>query len=466
MKSKILFFVSCMIFLWSAVVAHADTGEYLVKFKDEYRPDIFEYNLKEVNVGRGIYLADNLGVLKSIEQHIEYYSPNSEVNLIEDNGSVKPFSLRDGVESEYQQLKLINADAGWAVEAYGNDIRVAVIDSGCAKHEELKDNLLDGKNYLTGSADVTDNDGHGTHVTGIIAAQLDGKGVAGVAPKAKIVPLKCFDPSMSTYVDDLLGAIYDAVDVYNCKIINMSWGLASNNTALKEAIDYADAKGAIMVAAVGNYGSKTLYYPAAYSNVIGVASVGANKVRSSFSQYNNSVFVTALGENVRSTYNDGDYYYLQGTSQATPMVSGVAAVALSIDNRVTSSEFRQLLIETSEDLGSAGYDVYYGYGLVNEKALVEKLMQNVKYYVSPVNVKNNKVYVLIKNNTDNQLKATSIFSEYNQHKFFKCTPVEVTLEPHKETMIEITSDRDKISHLLWSDLNSLEPVVGKRTWNK
>lgn len=467
MKSKILFFVFCMMFLCSVAVVRADTGSYLVKFKNGFRPDIFEYNLIEVNTQRGIYLADNLESLKSVEQHVEYYAQNSEVCLIEDGEIVMPFSLRNNsADSEFAQLKLINAQAGWEVEAYGNDIRVAVIDSGCAEHEELKNNLLGGKNYFTGSTDVTDNDGHGTHVAGIIASQLDGTGVAGVAPKAKIVPLKCFDPSKSTYVDDLLKAIYDAVDLYHCKVINMSWGLTANNPALKEAIDYAYEKGVIMVAAVGNYGSKTLYYPAAYSNVIGVASVGADKVRSSFSQCNNSVLVAALGENVRSANTEGGYLYMSGTSQATPMVAGVAAVALSIDGKLTNSKFTQLLIETAEDLGANGYDVYYGYGLVNEKALVEKLMQDVGCYVSPVNVKNNKAYVLIKNNAENKLKATSVFSEYNQGKFYRCTPVEVTLEPFKEMVIEIKSDRDKISHFLWSSLNSLEPVVEKRVWNK
>ncbi len=467
MKNKIFITVVCIVIFCSALRVCAETESYLVKFKDGFLPDAYKYNLEEVNADRGIYSAKNLEVLKPIREHIEYTSENSKVTLIEGMKDVVPFSLRDSaMESEYAQFDLIHPDAGWKLEAYGNDIRVAVIDSGCAEHADLKNNLLQGKNYLKGTVDTTDNNGHGTHVAGVIAAEINGTGIAGIAPKAKIVPLKCFDPSQGTYVDDLLDAIYDAVDVYGCKVINMSWGLANNDPFLKEAIDYAASKGVIMIAAVGNYGGKTLYYPAAYDNVIGVASVGSDKVISSFSQYNSSVLVAALGESVKSTGKSGDYVIKSGTSQAAPMVSGVAAIAMSIDESLTRDEFCQLLAETAEDLGDSGYDVKYGYGLVNEEALVNKLIQNVGYYVSPVNVINDKAYVLIKNSTDHQLKATSVFSEYNQNKFFKCTPVRVTLEPYNETKIEITSDRNEISHFLWKDLNSLEPVVQKRIWKK
>ena len=115
------------------------------------------------------------------------------------------------------------------------------------EHEDLKNNLLEGKNYLTGTTDVTDNNGHGTHVSGIIAAEMNEIGVVGVAPKAKIVPLKCFDPTHSTSVEDILAPIYDAVDVYDCDVINMSIGFTGYSTKLARAITYATNNGVIVV---------------------------------------------------------------------------------------------------------------------------------------------------------------------------------------------------------------------------
>lgn len=464
MKNKTKFIVICMmIMLCPMFRAHADSGGYLIRFQEGYHPNIYEYNLKEVNADRGIYSANNLEDLKPIEDYIEYTSKNSEVTLIEGEETISPFSLpEDELYREQWQLQLINADAGWKLETYGNDVKVAVIDSGCFEHEDLKNNLLEGKNYLTGTTDVTDNNGHGTHVSGIIAAEMNDIGIVGVAPKAKIVPLKCFDPSHDTYVEDILDAIYDAVDVYGCKIINMSWGLKNDDPFLQEAINYADSKDVILIAAVGNYGSTTMYYPAAYENVIGVSSVGIEKNKSSFAQYNKSVLVTASGEKVKSTYKDGGYQILQGTSQATPMVSGIAAVALSMNEKLTSEEFRQLLIETAEDLGENDYDVKFGYGLANEDALIDRLMQDIEYYVSPINLNDENAYVLIKNNTENILKASSIFSEYNNDKFVGCNQTQITLLPDKEIIIKTENNSNKISHFLWGDFNNLIPLATKR----
>ena len=462
MKNKLLFIVVCMIILCPVFNAQARDNGYLVMFKDGFKPETSEYNLKVVNEVRGIYSADNQEILKPLEKYIECISENSEVTLIEDDFPTV-FSLRDETtSSEYEQLSLIKAEAGWKLEAYGNDVKVAVIDSGCYNHDDLKGNLLGGKNYLTGTTDVTDNNGHGTHVSGIIAAEINGIGTAGVAPKAKIVPLKCFDPSRSTYADDILDAIYDAVDVYGCKIINMSWGLPSHNSLLKAAIDYAYNKGVIMVAAVGNYGNTTLYYPAAYDNVIGVASVNRNKVKSSFSQYNRSVMVAALGESVKSTGKDGNYVLKSGTSQATPMVSGIAAVALSVDGSLTNTLFRQMLIETAEDLGDAGYDTKYGYGLANEEALLGKLMDKLGCYVSPVNLHNDEAYVLVKNNNDYILEAASLFSEYSGNKFVGCSVTPINLAPSEEKIVGIKSKNDKVSHFLWSGLGNPNPLTIRR----
>jgi len=462
MKIKHIIFSVLSLILFT-ITANAESNGYLVKFKDGFQPGA-DSALHEVYPEKGIYLSETENF--SVTEGIESITENSRVYLIDSEETAEIFSLPDDeLYSSQWQLQMINADSAWKSEAYGNNVKVAVIDSGCIEHKDLKGNVLEGKNYFDNSADVTDNKGHGTHVSGIIASEMNGDGITGVAPKAKIVPLKCFDPSETTYVDDILGAIYDAVDVYGCDIINMSWGVAVDAPLLKEAIDYAAGKGVLLIAAAGNSGSKTLYYPAAYENVIGVGSVSMNKTKSYFSQFNESVFITAPGEKVLSTYIDGDYRLMQGTSQATPMISGLAAVALSIKSNLTFKDLSRILSETAEDLGAEGYDVYYGYGLVDINAFINKLVKD-EVYVSPVNKNGNEAYVLIRNNQNEVLRATSIFSEYNKSHLVGCNKGEIILMPGKEAIIKTRyNSGHSVSHFLWNKVDYMKPLTKKRELN-
>lgn len=451
---------------------NADDGGYLVKLKSGFYPDPVEYDLREVNAVRGIYAADSVESLKNIKESIEYISENNIVTLIEGEkakermkGKTVPFSLPiDELYAEQWQLQMVGADSGWELETYGNYVRVAVIDSGCFAHDDLKNNLLEGKNYLTGNSDVTDNVGHGTHVSGIIAAEMNGAGIIGIAPKARIVPLKCFDPSYSTQIEDLISAIYDAVDIYDCQVINMSWGLKENNPFLKEAIEYADSKGVIMTAAVGNSGSDVLYYPAAYDNVIGVGSIDWNKNHSAFSQSNKSVMISAPGENILSAYNDGHYYELRGTSQASPVIAGIAAIALSMNETLTSEQFKKMVAESAEDLGDEGWDEVYGYGLVDEKALIELILQKASCYVSPVNIEENIAYVLIRNNSESIIDSVSIFARYTEDKFISSDQMKILLPPGKEVIVKTVHYSQSLFHIICSDLKRMRPIALKREY--
>ena len=279
---------------------------------------------------------------------------------------------------------------------------------------------MSGKNYFDGTDDVSDNIGHGTHVSGIIAAEMNSLGIVGTAPNVKIVPLKCFDSSLDTDVDMLISAIYDAVDVYDCQIINMSWGLNADNEFLGEAIRYAYDNGVILVAAVGNSYSSALFYPAAYEYVIGVGSVTSTKAKSSFSQYNESVFVVAPGSGILSTYNDGEYKKLNGTSQSAPMVSGLAAILLSMDDSKTINDFKQLLSSTSEDLGITGYDTKFGYGLINVDLFIEKVLQNSSVYISPLCVEDDVSGVYYFNLTDKEQDLFRVEAYYDNQKMDYC----------------------------------------------
>lgn len=162
--------------------------------------------------------------------------------------------------------------------------------------------------------------GHGTMVAGIIHL---------VAPRAMIMPLKAFKADGAGYLSDILRAVYRAVQ-NNAKILNMSFSLPLYSSELKQAVNYADRNGVISVASVGNSSSNQLVYPAAFENVIGVASTSNSDQRSSFSNFGQGVWVAAPGEGIVTTYPYGAYAAAWGTSFSAPFVSGAAALLLDV----------------------------------------------------------------------------------------------------------------------------------------
>ena len=171
-------------------------------------------------------------------------------------------------------------------------------------------------------------------------------------------------------ISALCSAIKDAVDIYGCRIINVSSGISSDDEALREAVEYAEEKGVIVISAAGNsnqYAPDKIFYPAAYETVVGVGSVNEDMCVSDFSQRNSGVTVTAPGEKVYSISADPSKGFVQisGTSYSAAYVSGFAALLLSKYPEMSLAEFRQILIETSQDLGEKGYDSAYGYGIVS-----------------------------------------------------------------------------------------------------
>jgi hypothetical protein len=222
---------------------------------------------------------------------------------------------------------------------------------------------------------MTDEDGHGTFITGIIASQINnGIGICGIADQVELLELKCFKGRTAT-VDKVISAIAAARE-RQCDVINMSFGMAEDSKALKDAIDAAAEEGIIVVAAAGNDGSAVLNYPAAYDNVIGVGSVDPDGNVSSFSQKNASVFVTAPGKDIMSLGHKGTDRYTvgSGTSYSVPVVTAMAAAAKSVDKDMDVQRFKSLLASTSEDRGDPGYDTSYGHGIVNIGKFAEKLI--------------------------------------------------------------------------------------------
>lgn len=439
-------------------MAKADSGGYIVKLKDVAVPEELAGMLTEVNDEHRIYTIDSVNLLDEFDVYIEYTEPNDEVMLIESEPEVGLCSmLNDTLYSEQWQLQLANAGFAWDMETYGNGVNVGVIDTGCNNHEDI--NLAGGYNFILNNNDYSDNHGHGTHVSGIISAQHNDIGIAGVAPKVNIYALKCVDPYYASGIDELISAIYKAVDEYKCKVINMSLGVLANNSGLYEAVKYAADNGVVIVAAAGNDGKKLYYrsrhyYPASYDEVIGVGSVGLNKHRSEFSQHNNSVLVVAPGENCLSTMGADDYGFMSGTSQATPIVTGAVAILFSADADMTLNELKNYIKNCSEPLE----DDYCGYGLLNIGAMFKECIKNTDYYVSPINPDG----VIVYNNTDATLNASGIFAEYYDEKYFSGSITNITLLPDRKVKISYKDTKNALKFFLWGGEENLTPLTQNR----
>ena len=398
----------------TAVTPEADFDGYLVEIDVPVRllsasdPSFPEMN--EVYAPASLYQAEDAATVNALRawgvlRHVE---PNYIVTL-DDTPTLSAVSARDdeGVDNDAEAV-LMDASEQWYMSALemdwvraqgmsGEGVRVGVVDSGLfAEHQEFQGvKVLSGANYCVSEldparSDISDSVGHGTFVSGLIAASEENAALVGLAPKVELVPLKCFE-SKNGSIANIAAAIYDAVDTWHCQALNLSLGIEKDSAVLRKAIEYADKAGVIMIAAAGNLlsgshnpGGDPLNYPAAYPQVIGVGSVGANLSLSSFSYRNESVDVCAPGQNLRgpSYTNATRYVSGYGTSYAAPMVTAAAALALSARPGLTSAEFRDILIHTVRDDGPAGYDTSYGYGTLHMGHLLSAVTGNLPHQIT------------------------------------------------------------------------------------
>jgi hypothetical protein len=276
---------------------------------------------------------------------------------------------------------LVRAPEVWARGYTGQGVVVAVLDGGVDfTHSDLNDNVwinprevpdngidddlngfvddVRGWNFAASNNDTLDRRGHGTHVSGIIAAENNGIGVTGVAHNAKIMPVKVLGDDGSGNTDNVaLGIRYAASN--GAKVINLSLGSGSPNETISSAIQYATSLGAVVVMASGNSGAAQPIYPARYATDMGI-SVGAVEDTGAIASFSNRagndsrlLHVTAPGVAIYSTVNGNDYGYASGTSMASPYVAGVIALMLSANPNLTPSQIRQILASTAIDPSTA-----------------------------------------------------------------------------------------------------------------
>lgn len=294
------------------------------------------------------------------------------------------FTLQSSTEYIGWQISSFKVDEVWQLTE-GHGVTVAVIDSGCdLTHVDLAPNIIEGKNFVEPNLPPTDSGVHGTHVSGIIAACHNDTGVVGIAPKAKIMPLKVLNSFGTGSIDHVTQAVYYAVD-NGADIITMSLGTRNPIDKLKEAIVYANSKNVTCFVAAGNAGStKQLLYPAAYTECISIGAVDENSMRADFSCTGPNLDFVAPGVKIYSTVPTNSYSFLSGTSMSCPFAVGVAALVLAqrkeLDPtaKIGIEEYRQIFRSHTVDiknldisLDQQGKRFWQGMGIINPNEFEE-----------------------------------------------------------------------------------------------
>ncbi len=290
----------------------------------------------------------------------------------------------------------IGSDSAYASGQTGKTIKVAILDTGIDyNNTDLNLNYAGGFNFVNGTADPLDDNGHGTHIAGTIAAIKNNVGVVGVAPDVKIYALKVLDAQGRGYTSDIIAALQWSVN-NGMQIINSSYGTPTNpGTGLESAFATLEAKGIINVASAGNSGTclgdtDTTEYPAMYSSVIAVSATDSSNTRPCFSATGKKIELSAPGVNINSTKLGGGNILYNGTSMATPHVTGVAALLMGMNitdsngNGRINDEIRNILDSSALDIGTVGRDNWHGYGLVKADKAITMANQLYPITIAPV----------------------------------------------------------------------------------
>lgn len=281
-------------------------------------------------------------------------------------------------------VKRIGAGTVHAGANTGVGVKVAVIDSGIDYgHPDTAPFYKGGYDFVNDDSDPRDDNGHGTHVAGTVAACDNGLGVVGAAPSIDLYALKVLGADGSGSYSDVIAALQWAVD-HGIQVTNNSYGGSGYpGDLVKAAFDNSyNIYGLLNVAAAGNSGTITgtgdnVIYPARWATVIAVAATGTNDARASWSSTGPAVELAAPGVAINSTLMGGSYGTMSGTSMASPHVAGVAALVLAAGitdangNGFINDDVRLKLQNSASDLGVAGRDTLYGFGLVNAVKAVD-----------------------------------------------------------------------------------------------
>jgi len=330
---------------------------------------------------------------------VVYAEPNHYVYANDDPPAPLAFAPNDPYFPEQWNLAVIQVPQAWDRSA-GQGVLVAVLDTGIAYEDydqyreapDLKNTkFVPGYDFVNDDAHPNDDSGHGTHVAGTIAQSTNnGYGAAGVAFGATLMPVKVLDDRGQGSFDALAQGLMYAAD-QGARVVNLSLSGRSDSQLLADAIAYAVNKGVLVVAAAGN-GGGTVEYPAAYDGVVAVGAIDSTQNRAPYSAHGPQVSVVAPGGDTgtdrngdgypdgilqqtfqRGNLTDFGFYFLEGTSMAAPHVTGVAALLFGLNPSASAAQVRRAIESSARDLGPAGRDDAYGYGLVQAAAALDAL---------------------------------------------------------------------------------------------
>ncbi len=384
----------------------AAAEEIIIKYKSDITNEQNSIALNEIDPSYETLSSKNTVKIKvpegkTLEEYIAELNANGEIAFAQPNylytldATVDDPYTDPSAGANYQWYHdMINTFEAWDY-ATGTGITVAIIDTGVdTDHEDLVSQITSQYDYYDENADAEDDNGHGTHVAGIVAAQSNTLGGAGIAPNSSLMILDVFFKDADTgdagaYTTDIIEGI-DHARINGADVINMSLGSYQDpesteywDLAFEAAVDTAVASGVVVVSSAGNDavsdGAPDYAYhrPSDYDTVISVISTDSDDSISSFSNYGPLKDISAPGGYIVSTYFGGGYAALSGTSMASPVVAGVVALILSADPTLTVDEVKNILYSTVDDLGAEGKDDYYGWGRVNAEAAVRMALDMV-----------------------------------------------------------------------------------------
>lgn len=322
--------------------------------------------------------------------------PSTAIVALKKNPNVKAVEkdilIKVNAQTTDWGITRTKAQKAWNLGLTGKGVKIAIVDTGIAKHDDLF--IAGGISTVDYTTSYNDDNGHGTHVAGIVGAENNSIGTVGIAPDAEVYAVKSLNQNGSGYLSDIIEGI-DWSITNKMNIINLSLGTTSHSTTLQQVVDKAYSQNILVVAAAGNNGSTdgsgdTVNYPARYASVIAVAATDSTDKRASFSATGSTVEVAAPGVSIVSTYLNNQYGRMSGTSMATPYVTGNLALLKQANSTLSAKDLRVKLQQGVEDLGATGRDTWFGYGVI--QAPVTQTATPVQYNSKTSVVTSKSVY--------------------------------------------------------------------------
>lgn len=354
---------------------HFFHDEVVVKFKASPAQEKLKQYSRDIN-GKLKEKLDSAYIFKSnslsATEMEQYFAKDKSVEYVEPHYIVLQNEVNDTYYLNYQwNLPAIGTEAGWNVTRGSKDVKIAVIDTGVdLDHPDLKRRLVQGYNALTDTNNPDDDNGHGSHVAGIIASDTNnGEGMAGITWFNPIIPVKVMGSDGTGGSFYVAKGIHWAVD-HGASIINLSLGLYESCELIEDSIRYALEKDVVIISAAGNENTSQPSFPAAYPGVLGVAAVNWDGTRAPFSNFGNYIDVAAPGVDIPSTFANGEYAALSGTSMAAPHVTALAGLIRSVNPKLNNKQVVDIITRSTQTTDQAVPNPYFGNGVIdNRKAL-------------------------------------------------------------------------------------------------